>query len=106
MQVSCAIIGAGGFAASVTDLILSTGAQVQPAVNLVAVAEPDQKTHAERLAMLRQRGIAIYTSIDEVLARPEVEAVWLPLPIGLHRSFTERALAAGKAVICEKPVAG
>ena len=106
MQVSFGVIGAGGFAAGMSELILTSGQKIQPAVNLLAVAEPDQKTHADRLAELRQRGVATYSSIDEVLARSDVEAVWLPLPIGLHRSFTERALAAGKAVICEKPVAG
>jgi predicted dehydrogenase len=39
------------------------------------------------------------------LAEP-VDAVWLPLPIDLHRPFTEQALAAGKVVMCEKPAAG
>src|SRR5207249_3033108 len=35
-----------------------------------------------------------------------IDAVWLPLPIDLHLPFTQKALDAGKSVLCEKPAAG
>lgn len=104
--VALGVAGAGGFAAAITDLVLREGAQCAPPVRLVSVAEPDVTTHAARLAALRAQGVATVAAFDELLARPDLEAVWLPVPIPLHRPFTERALAAGKAVLCEKPAAG
>jgi len=71
--------------------------------DVVAVASRDE---ANARAMADEFGIAkAYGSYEAMLADPEIEAVYNPLPNHLHVPMTLAAAAAGKHVLCEKPIA-
>jgi predicted dehydrogenase len=100
-----------GVAGPVTWGILSTahinrlvipGAHESGKADLAAVASRD---YSRALEYARMWEIPrAYGSYEELLADPEIEAVYVSLPNTMHCEWSVRALEAGKHVLCEKPL--
>ncbi len=71
--------------------------------DIVAIASRDL---SRAQATAQDLGIAkAYGAYEELLADPEIEAIYNPLPNHLHVPWSIRAAEAGKHVLCEKPIA-
>ena len=88
-------------AARITPPALVRPARDVPEVELAAVAARDP---ARATAFAAKHGVPrALPSYQALLDDPDIDAVYNPLPNGLHAEWTLKALAAGKHVLCEKP---
>jgi predicted dehydrogenase len=81
---------------------LLAGARLAANVDVVAVGSRDRERGE---AFAAEHGIGrVHGSYEDLLADPDVEAVYIPLPNSLHVPWSVQALEAGKHVLCEKPL--
>ncbi len=77
---------------------------IQKAANCEVIAIASRKVENARV-IAEQLGISkYYGSYEALLADPEIEVIYNPLPNHLHVEWTIKALALGKHVLCEKPI--
>ncbi|MEO6528069.1 MAG: Gfo/Idh/MocA family oxidoreductase [Gemmatimonadaceae bacterium] len=93
------VLGAANIAVRKVIPAMQRGERTQ----VVAIAS----RNAEKArAAAAQLGLSrAYGSYEELLADPDIEAIYNPLPNHLHVPWTIRAAEAGKHVLCEKPIA-
>ena len=95
--VRIGILGAG----AVAKYALIAPARRDNGIVVASVAARDADRAA---AYAAANGIPRASTYDEMLADPEIEAVYVAMPNSLHCDWTLKALDSGKAVLCEKPL--
>ncbi|AUC24584.1 NAD(P)-dependent oxidoreductase [Streptococcus uberis] len=92
------VVGTGKIVEEALPIITATnGIQVQ-----ALVSTPRSREKAKTLAGQYQIQ-DLYTSLDQALANPDTDTVYVATPNHLHYEMSKAALLAGKHVICEKP---
>ena len=95
-KVRWGILGPGGIA---NRLLQDSGR----AANFTVVAAGSRSLDRAREFAARHGIPKAYGSYEELLADPEIDAIYVGLPNSLHHPATLQVLAAGKHVLCEKP---
>jgi predicted dehydrogenase len=96
--VGIALIGMGWWGKKMLNVLGAAPADIR----VVRAVEPNLETVRPLCA---ERGVALTGDYADALADPAVEAVVLATPHALHGAQIEAAVAAGKHVFCEKPLA-
>ena len=99
--IRLALVGAGIFA---RDAHLPSLLRHRDRFEIVALYSRTQAS-AQALAELIPHPVEIYTQLDALLARPDIEAVDILLPITALPDAIRKAFAAGKHLLSEKPIA-
>jgi len=97
-----AILGLGGYGGMVAEAMRScTKAKL---VGLISGTPSKIKTWQAKYG-IPEKNCYNYQNFDNIKNNPDIDAVYVITPNGLHRDFVLRVAAAGKHAICEKPMA-
>jgi len=102
-KLGWAIVGLGSL--SINQILPAFAKCEKSRVVAFVSGHPDK---ARKLALrygVAEKAIYDYQGMDAIKNNPEIDAVYVVLPNGMHAEYTIRALSAGKHVLCEKPMA-
>lgn len=101
-RVGFAVVGLGRLS---LEQILPAFAESRKAKAVALVSgTPDKLDVVAAQYGIEKEACYSYHNFDAIKDNPEIKAVYIVLPNGMHREYTERAAAAGKHVLCEKPM--
>ncbi|MFD0765243.1 Gfo/Idh/MocA family protein [Mucilaginibacter lutimaris] len=102
-RLGIALVGLGGYA----------GGQLAPALQHtkncylagIVTGTPAKGDDWSKKYNIPKKNIYNYQNFDEIAKNPDIDIVYVVLPVSMHKEYTIRAARAGKHVICEKPMA-
>ncbi|MGI4804396.1 MAG: Gfo/Idh/MocA family protein [Janthinobacterium lividum] len=102
-KLGIALVGLGGYA----------GGQLAPALLQtkncylagLVTGTPEKAKSWSAKYNIPQKNIYNYDNFDSIAQNPDIDIVYVVLPVSMHKEYTIRAAKAGKHVICEKPMA-
>ncbi|GAB3238488.1 Gfo/Idh/MocA family oxidoreductase [Hymenobacter seoulensis] len=102
-QLGVALVGLGKYSTSQ----LAPALQETKLCKLAGIVTgtPAKAARWKKQYNLPDKNIYDYQTFDRIADNPDIDIVYVVLPVGMHAEFVERAARAGKHVICEKPMA-
>ena len=95
-QLRWGVIGCGVIANQMAEALATEGRHIDGVAN---------RTHEKAVAFADKHGVArVYDTIDDLIAAPDIDVLYLTTPHNTHITYLRKALAAGKHVLCEKSI--
>ena len=95
-QLRWGVIGCGIIANQMAEALAAEGRHIDGIAN---------RTHEKAVAFADKHGVArVYDTIDDLIAAPDIDVLYLTTPHNTHITYLRKALAAGKHVLCEKSI--
>ena len=102
-RVGYAIVGLGKLA--VEEIMPAFGASHKSRITALVSGSPEKARTLAQQYGIPEKNIYNYQTYDQLADNPDVQAIYIVLPNGLHHEFTLRGAKAGKHILCEKPMA-
>ena len=95
-QLRWGVIGCGVIANQMAEALAAEGRHIDGVAN---------RTHEKAVAFADKHGVArVYDTIDDLIAAPDIDVLYLTTPHNTHITYLRKVLAAGKHVLCEKSI--
>lgn len=102
-RIGYAIVGLGRL--SVQEIIPALAQCSHSKLVALVSGTPEKAALVAKEHGVKKENVYSYEQFDKIKDNPEIQAVYIVLPNALHKEYTLRAAAAGKHVLCEKPMA-
>ena len=102
-RLGIAVVGLGRL--SLTQILPAFAQSRHVRVTALVSGDPAKARIIAAQYNVPEHGIYDYKTLDTIKNNPDVDIVYIVLPNAMHAEFTVRAAAAGKHVLCEKPMA-